>query len=298
MIGWGSLCPATKPALREATPVMIAFARAFIACLLLSALSCIRSGGLLPGLRHLRRQGATAGRDGVVLGVLSFAGTTLLAVGAQQYLPASVNTVLNNLGPLWVAIYATVAGHAGSAPLLIGGSALAALGVAMVVIGGADTALTASAAHPGRFALGAAISLSGSLLIAVTQVLARRLMPRRDPLAVTAVAAGWGALPLFALLVAGAGGSLNGFAATSLVTRGLLLWLGAMSTAFNFSLWYFALAHLPLTRIAHFQYLITPLGVALSVLLLAEPAGPGLLAGTAVILAGIALAQRGAEPAQ
>jgi drug/metabolite transporter (DMT)-like permease len=52
---------------------------------------------------------------------------------------------------------------------------------------------------------------------------------------------------------------------------------------------------LPVTRIAHFQYLITPLGVALSVLLLGEPAGAGLLAGTVAIVAGIALAQRGAE---
>src|SRR5438067_941995 len=113
---------------------MIAFARAAIACLLLSAISCARSGGLVPGLRHLRRQGAAAGRAGVLLGVLSFAGTTLLAVGAQQFLPSSVNSVLNNLAPLWVAIYATVAGQAGNAALLVGGSALAALGVAAVLL--------------------------------------------------------------------------------------------------------------------------------------------------------------------
>src|SRR5207249_4226002 len=79
MIGWGSLFPATKPALREVTPLMIAFARALLAFVILSAISCVRSGGLAPGLRHLRRQGAAAGRGGVILGVLSFAGTTMLA---------------------------------------------------------------------------------------------------------------------------------------------------------------------------------------------------------------------------
>jgi drug/metabolite transporter (DMT)-like permease len=122
-------------------------------------------------------------------------------------------------------------------------------------------------------------------------------MPGRDPLAVTAVAAGCGAVPLFVLLAVGIGGSFAGYTHTSLATKGLLLWLGAMSTAFNFSLWYFALAHLPVTRIAHFQYLVAPLGVVLSIWLLKEPAGPGLLLGTLVILAGIVLAQRGAEPA-
>ena len=122
-------------------------------------------------------------------------------------------------------------------------------------------------------------------------------MPRRDPLAVTAVAAAWASLPLFGLLALGLGGSLAGYAHTSMATRGLLLWLGTMSTAFNFSLWYFALAHLPVTRIAHFQYLVAPIGVALSVLLLGEPAGAGLLGGTLAIVAGIALAHRGAEPA-
>ena len=45
------------------------------------------------------------------------------------------------------------------------------------------------------------------------------------------------------------------------------------------------------------QYLIPPLGVTLSVLLLGEPAGPGLVAGTVAIVAGIVLAQQGAEPA-
>ncbi|HEX2326322.1 MAG TPA: DMT family transporter, partial [Chloroflexota bacterium] len=92
-------------------------------------------------------------------------------------------------------------------------------------------------------------------------------------------------------------GSLPAYGATSAQTKGLLLWLGGACTAFNFSLWYFALAHLPVTRIANLQYLIPPLGVTLSVLLLGEPAGPGLVAGTVAIVAGIVLAQQGAEPA-
>jgi drug/metabolite transporter (DMT)-like permease len=135
------------------------------------------------------------------------------------------------------------------------------------------------------------------MLIAYSNLVARRVMVGRDPFATTSVAAGWGTIPLLLLLLLGIGGSLPAYGATSAQTKGLLLWLGGACTAFNFSLWYFALAHLPVTRIANLQYLIPPLGVALSVLLLGEPAGPGLVAGTVAIVAGIVLAQQGAEPA-
>jgi drug/metabolite transporter (DMT)-like permease len=134
------------------------------------------------------------------------------------------------------------------------------------------------------------------MLIAYSNLVARRVMVGRDPFATTAVAAGWGTIPLLLLLLLGIGGSLPAYGAASAQTKGLLLWLGGACTAFNFSLWYFALAHLPVTRIAHLQYLIPPLGVALSVLLLGEPAGPGLIAGTMAVVAGIVIAQQGAEP--
>ncbi|MDQ3702003.1 MAG: DMT family transporter [Chloroflexota bacterium] len=141
------------------------------------------------------------------------------------------------------------------------------------------------------------LSVGGSVLIAYSNLVARRVMAGRDPFATTAVAAGWATVPLVALLALGVGGSISGYATASAATQALLVWLGAGATAFNFSLWFFALAHLPVTRIANFQYLIPPLGVALAVVLLGEPAGPGLLVGTGAVLAGIALAQRGAEPA-
>jgi drug/metabolite transporter (DMT)-like permease len=221
---------------------------------------------------------------------------------AQQLLPAAVNGLLNNLSPLWLALYATVAGRARNAPLLLAGSGLAVVGVALVLLGDVSAAgQQAASAAPGLtglpgLALGAALSVGGSILIAFSTLVARRVLVGRDPFATTAVAAGWATIPLLALVALGIGGSLPAFATASPATKGLLLWLGAGSTAFNFSLWYFALAHLPVTRIAPLQYLIPPLSVALAILLLGEPAGLGLVAGTGAIVGGILLAQRGAEP--
>ena len=337
IFGWGSLYPVAKLALAEVTPLMVALARAVLAGLILALLTCLRYGRLRHGLGRLRREATTDWRGPCVLGLISLAGTSLMAMTAQQFLPAAVNGLLNNLSPLWLALYTALTGRARNAPLLLAGSGLAAVGVALVLLGGAPpppppSAPAAAASGPSAlapppallsapasvsrpfldsgddrplagglsgsvaFALGAAISLSGSMLIAYSNLVARRVMAGRDPFATTAVAAGWASLPLVAPLALGIGGSLSGFAAAPAETRGQLLWLGGVCTAFNFSLWNFALAHLPVSRIAPLQYLIPPLGVVLAILSLGEPAGAGLVAGTGAIVAGILLARLGAEP--
>jgi len=316
IFGWGSLYPVAKLALTEVTPLMVALARAVLAGLILALITCLRYGHLRRGLARLRTEATTDWRGPCVLGLISLAGTSLMAMTAQQFLPASVNGLLNNLSPLWLALYTTVSGRARNAPLLLAGSAVAAVGVALVLLGGApapvasgSTALAAPAGSGASsvsggfgisgnaaFALGATISLCGSMLIAYSNLVARRVIARRDPFATTAVAAGWASLPLAAPLLLGIGGSFPAYAAAPDATKAQLLWLGSVCTAFNFSLWNFALAHLPVSRIAPLQYLIPPLSVVLAILILGEPAGPGLLAGTAAIVAGILLARLGAEP--
>jgi drug/metabolite transporter (DMT)-like permease len=293
LFGWASLYPVAKPALIEVTPVEVALVRAGIAAFVLATLSISISGGPRRGIQNFRRQVTGRPWRVAIVGIISFAGTSLIAMTAQRLLPASINGLLNNLAPLWLAVYAAFAGRARSGPLLIAGSALAAVGVGVVLLGGGSTGDVSLSA---QLTLGAAISLGGSVLIAFSQTYTRRLMVGSDPLALTAVNAAWGTLPLLVLVLAGLGGSFPNIIAASGEAKLRLLWLGVGSTALNFSLWAFALAHLPLTRIAPLQYLIAPGGVALSVILLHERLGPELVVGTAAILGGIALAQRGAEP--
>jgi drug/metabolite transporter (DMT)-like permease len=234
---------------------------------------------------------------------VSFTGTSLIAMTAQQVLPASVVGLLNNLSPLWIAIYVTLVGRAARGPLLIAGSVLAAAGVALVLLGSGGSAGRGEGAGDQGVGLmatpqaagGVLLALSGSMLIAYSQVLTRRLVQGRDPLALTAIGAGWGALPLLALVLVGIGGAPGDYVAASAETRWRLLWLGVMSTAMNFGLWSYALAHLPVSRVTPLQYLIAPCGVALAVALLGEPVGAPMVLGTVAILAGIALARRGAE---
>jgi drug/metabolite transporter (DMT)-like permease len=293
--GWASLYAVAKPALEEVTPVELALCRAAIAACALWVLAALVSRR---GPTYVAREGSRSGRRVALVGVISFAGTSLLAMTAQRFLPASVNGLLNNLSPLWIAVYATFAGRARSGPLLVAGTVVASAGVAIVLLGGQSDSGGPGALPPTvQTALGVAISLSGSMLIAVSNVLTRRLMRGRDPLALTAAGAAWGTLPLLALTLFGAGGSFAGIFAASAATKLRLLWLGTGSTAFNFALWSFALAHLPVTRVIPLQYLIAPGSVALAVVLLGEPLGAHLVLGTAAILLGIALAQSGAERA-
>jgi drug/metabolite transporter (DMT)-like permease len=304
--GWASLYASAKVALRDVTPLMIALDRAALACLVLGGIVCIRAGGLRAGLALLRREAVEGGWRLCLLGVASLAGTSILAMTAQGLLPASVNGLLNNLGPFWIALFAAGTGRARSPTLMLAGSVLAVAGVALVLGVEQPPALPAVAAGVAaspipsaspRLVLGAAISLAGSLLIATQTFVARRVMAGRDPLAATTVAAAWGALPMFVAVALGVGGSLPGYLAAPGSAKLLLVWLGTACTAFNFSLWYYALAHLPVTRIANFQYLIPPLSVAIAILVLGEPASPGLFAGALAIVGGIAVAQRGTEPA-
>ena len=288
-LGWASLYAVAKPALEEVSPVDLAFCRAALAALALTALSSVTSRR---GPGYVLAEARRDWRLVAIVGVISFAGTSLIAMTAQQFLTASVNGLLNNLAPLWIAVYASVAGRARSGAQLVAGTLLASAGVGYVLLGGG-----ASGGLPltPQTLLGVAISLAGSLLIAFSSVNTRRLMRGRDSLALTAAGAAWGTLPLVLLVAVGLGGSFASIAAASTATKLRLLWLGTASTAFNFALYSFALAHLPVTRVSPFQYLIAPLGVAISVVLLGEPLGAHLVFGTAAILAGIVLAQRGAE---
>src|SRR5687768_5379839 len=132
-LGWAPLYAVAKPALEEVSPVELAFCRAAIAALCLTVLSAVTSRR---GVGYVVSEGRRDWRRIAVVGVISCAGTSLIAMTAQQFLTASVNGLLNNLAPLWLAVYASIAGRARSGPLLVAGTLIASCGVAVVLLGG------------------------------------------------------------------------------------------------------------------------------------------------------------------
>ncbi len=295
-LGWSSLYTAAKLAMRQVTGLMVAFDRTTVACLVLTLIVMARAGGVRPGVAHLLATARSARWGAVELGLVNFAGTSVLAMTAQQFLPASVNGLVNNLAPLWLSIWAATTGGAARPILLVAGSAIAAVGVAAVLLGDALFG-TGAAVLPDPTPntwMGVAISLSGSLLIGYQNAVARRVMPGHDAIAITALGAATGSLATGIVLAFGIGGSLAAFTTVDQGTLLALAWLGTVTTAFNFTLWGYALSILPVARIANLQYMVPPLGVIVGVLVLGEPIGPGLVVGAMAILGGIILAQRGA----
>ena len=136
-LGWSSLYTAAKLAMREVTGLMVAFDRTTVACLVLTFIVIVRAGGVRPGVAHLVTTARSARWGAVELGLVNFAGTSVLAMTAQQYLPASVNGLVNNLAPLWLSIWAATTGGALRPLLLVAGSAIAAGGVGAVLLGDA-----------------------------------------------------------------------------------------------------------------------------------------------------------------
>jgi drug/metabolite transporter (DMT)-like permease len=294
---WGSLYPAAKPALAATGPMQITFCRVLLAFASLGLLILLRSG---PGL--LAHQLRAHWRAVLILGLFNFAISQILTMSAQTLLPASVNGLLNNTHPLWVAIASALFYPPPRPGLLVSGSAVALFGVALVFL--PDLAVGA-AAGAALSPLGIALSLAGSGVIAIGTGVGRRVMVGGEPLAITTLALGAAILPMAALTLAN--GGFDPILRAASDVQLLLLYLGIGCTAVNFALWYYGLKHTSAATASAFQYLIAPTSVALAALFLHERISPTLILGTLCILTGLfatqiasttrSVARRQADPA-
>ncbi len=274
---WGSLYPAAKPAVAATGPVQVTLCRVLLAFLVLGSLILLRSG---PGL--LVQQLRAHWRIVLVLGVFNFAVSQILTMLAQTLLPASVNGLLNNTHPLWVAIASALFYPPPRPALLVAGSVVALIGVALVFL--PDLTAGGAAAAP-LSPPGVALSLAGSAVIAIGTGIGRRVMQGADPLALTTLALGAAILPmaLLTLLNGGFGPILQ--APPDILA--LLVYLGVGCTAVNLALWYYGLKYTSAATASAFQYLIAPTSVGLAAIVLHEAVTFSLLLGTVCIVSGL-----------
>ena len=275
---WASLYTAAKPAVAATGAAQVTLCRVTLAFVCLSPLVLVR-GGFAP----VRAQLAAHWRGIVVLGLLNFGLSQLLALSALNFLPASVNGVLNNTHPLWVAIGTTVFFPPRQPVLLVAGSLLALVGVTFVFLPDLVSGVSDISA------VGVALSLAGSFVIAIGTVIGRRVMHGSDPMTVSALAGGAAIVPVLIITLA-SGGLAPIFEAPTAIKL-LLVYVGVGCTAINFALWYYGLKHLPAAAASAFQYLIPPFGVVFAAVFLQEAVTAALLLGTVCILLGLAATQ-------
>ena len=288
MFLWGALYPASKPVLLEVPSTHIALARAVIGFLVLGGIVFARGKGG-EAISELRaRPWASA-----LLGVISFTITSMLAMSAMMYLPASVGGLLINTSPLWLSLAAVIVIRPPDSKRMLLGATVALVGVALVF--SRDGSLAAAFSGGGLDPRGVALALANSVAIAANNVLARKIMPGRDPIVMTALGCAWGALPLF--LIVGLNGGTAPYLSASAGNLALLLFIGVGCTAVNFALFNHAIKRVPAERATTFQYLSPLVSALLAFAFLGESITVGLVVGGVAILGGIALSQERPESA-
>jgi drug/metabolite transporter (DMT)-like permease len=235
------------------------------------------------GLLVSRRWVAPTAREWGLIALCGFAwfGVYNVALNAaEQQVDAGTAAMVVNVGPILIALFAGVLLGEGFPRWLVVGALVAFAGAVLV---------GASTAQMDRSDLrGVLLCLVAAVTYAVG-VLAQKSVLRRLPgLQVTWLACTIGAvacLPFTPELLTEAAAAPAG------ATAGLL-YLGVVPTALAFSMWAYALARTDAGRLGVSTYLVPPITIVMSAVLLAEIPPVLALVGGTICLVGVALSRR------
>jgi drug/metabolite transporter (DMT)-like permease len=239
-----------------------------------------RAGGL-PGLRR-----------GEALRILAaaFGGVTVyhLALNAGERTTASgVAALIVALAPAATLALALAVGLESYAPRRLAGIALAFAGVVVVVVLGSGASLSLAGLR------GPLLVVLAPLMFALYNVLYKPLLARYDLLALTAAGGLVGSLMFLPFENSGAVDRFGALDAGSWIA---LIALGLGATLGGYVTWSIALRGLEPSRAMSYLYCVPPLAVLIGALWLDEPVTGWLLLGGALVIGGVAVAQR--QPAR
>jgi drug/metabolite transporter (DMT)-like permease len=233
--------------------------------------------GALPGLRRndlLRLLAA---------GALVVAGYHVsLNVGTRSTTAGTAALVVA-LAPALTVASALVLGLERPARRLVAGLGAAFAGVAIVVLLGAGQELSLENAR------GPLIVLGAPLAFALYNVLLEPLLARYGVMALTAATSLVG---MVALAPLARSSTIEALPAMSGHDLGLVFYLGVVCTFLGYMGWNLGLRRLGPTRAVAYAYGIPPLAVLVGAVTLDEPVTIWLLVGGALVVLGVALAQR------
>lgn len=217
-------------------------------------------------------------------GGLAFSASYTIVYWAEQHIPSGLAAVLFASYPLFVAVLAHVA---------LPGERLSARAAAGLLLGFAGVAVIFS---DDLRALGgenvpqvAFVFLGSPVVSALATVAVKRWGAGIHPLSLTAVPM------LLTGIVVGALAVLFERQLTltfDLRSLGALLYLAVLGSAVTFTVYYWMLSHAPATRVALIAYTIPIVAVVVGAFAFGEPIRPRLLAGGALVLAGVAIVNR------
>jgi drug/metabolite transporter (DMT)-like permease len=241
-----------------------------------------RAGGL-PGLT--RRDAARVAAAGLLI-VVGY--HVFLNVGTR-HTTSGIAALVVALSPALTLVFALALGLDRVRARHVLGLAVAFAGVAIVIALGAGETLSLDGAK------GPLIVLGAPLAFALYNVILKPLLGRHDLLALTAATSLIGMIGLVPFV---RGSTVDAVADGTATDAVLLLYLGVLATFVGYILWNFGLRGLGPTRAVTYTYAISPLAVVIGAIVLDETLTAWLVVGGALVVGGIALAQRApARPA-
>lgn len=214
----------------------------------------------------------------LILGVGVFMCTgqfALLFVAMDRGLPAGLASLVLQMQVLFTIVFAVVLLGERPSPIQVGGALLALAGMGMIAIG-----------RGGNVPLGAlALSIAAAASWGAGNICVRRAQAE-DPLALLTWASLVPPLPLTGLSLA------LGEGAPSIGAGGVLalLYVVLGATFFGFGSWVWLMRRNAASRVAPFTLLVPPVGILAAWATLGEQPGGAELAGTGIVLAGLAVA--------
>ena len=273
---WGTTWAAIRIGLRGVPPLTGVTLRFAIAAVVLLALFPV-FGVKLDRSRRERRLWLSNT-------LLTFVIAYSILYWAEQWVPSGLAAVLFATFPLFVALMA----H-----FLLPGERLTLASAVGILVGFAGVAVIFSedfrALGGSKVALAAAVLLVCPLSAALGSVLVKRWGTGIHPLSISAIPMGIAALMMapFALVVEADRAVV--FDTPSVLA---LLYLSLIGSAVPFALYFWLLKHQPATRLALINYATPVVAVAVGSLFLGEPVTARVVLGTALVIAGVAVAVR------
>ncbi|MDK9723717.1 MAG: DMT family transporter [Sterolibacteriaceae bacterium MAG5] len=278
MVIWGGTWVAGRYAVQAAPPLGIAVWRFLIASGALLALVAVRNGGLPRPTRREWKLIAGLSLTGIFLYNLCFLyGLQRLAAG-QAALVVALNPVMAVLGAAWLQ-----GEHL--TPAKVAGSAIALVGCLTVIGHGSPLALL-----QGQVGFGELLIVGCALFWTIYTLIGRRATKTLSALVVTAYSTAGGCLLLFlAALFDDPAALAPGYPP---LVWACILFLALLGTTLGFTWFNQSVARIGAARASIFINLVPVAAVLQGAWLLDERLGLPVLAGGALVLAGVVLTQR------
>lgn len=278
LLGWSGNYVAAKVVFREMPPLMAMILRTIVAGILMVPIYWWRSRA--SASVWTRREITIL----IGLGIGGMVGNQFFwTLGVARTTVVHSSMIMGTV-PVFVLLMAGIIGLEKITLPKVLGIAIALAGVGLL------TFSRAPASNRVATVLGDFLVLLCALFLAGNTAFGKKYKPASGPIAVTAVGYIGGTLLLLPSLWFAAKGF--NFAQVSLSAWAGVFYMGAISSVMGYMIYYFALAHIPASRMAAFQYLQPVFASLMAIVLLGEGLTATALAAGGVIFTGVLVTER------